>query len=200
MFGISLFRTLTFFGHWLQHFKGLSFETISSVGGNAAIIHYAAKEETCAEMQPDSMYLCDSGGQVRLHCILQSSLTSTFRQLLHIVRSAEVCIIGLIFHITGRWLLQYLRIVFLTSIPNIWTTTLLSALRFNYLVTWLPSYTDSTLFVGCEVSGWYNWRYEDYALWEANLSREILCYSGIYASIWESWFVLKNISDHRDKI
>ncbi|KAG0580931.1 hypothetical protein M758_4G214000 [Ceratodon purpureus] len=46
-----------------EHFKGLSFETISSVGGNAAIIHYAAKEETCAEMQPDSMYLCDSGGQ-----------------------------------------------------------------------------------------------------------------------------------------
>lgn len=48
----------------LQHFKGLSFETISSVGANAAIIHYAAKEDSCAELQPDSMYLCDSGGQV----------------------------------------------------------------------------------------------------------------------------------------
>jgi len=60
----------------LQHFKGLSFETISSVGGNAAIIHYAAKEETCAEMQPDSMYLCDSGGQVR--CTLRTFILFGF--------------------------------------------------------------------------------------------------------------------------
>ena len=68
-----------FFGHWLQHFKGLSFETISSVGGNAAIIHYAAKEETCAEMQPDSMYLCDSGGQVR--CTLHTLYLLFFVQV-----------------------------------------------------------------------------------------------------------------------
>ena len=65
VWNIVAIESCYFFGHWLQHFKGLSFETISSVGGNAAIIHYAAKEETCAEMQPDSMYLCDSGGQVR---------------------------------------------------------------------------------------------------------------------------------------
>jgi Xaa-Pro aminopeptidase len=43
----------------------LSFETISSVGANGAIIHYSPKSDTCAEMQPDGMYLCDSGGQVR---------------------------------------------------------------------------------------------------------------------------------------
>ncbi|KAJ7535907.1 hypothetical protein O6H91_12G050400 [Diphasiastrum complanatum] len=46
-----------------QHFMGLSFETISSVGSNAAIIHYAPKPESCAELHADSMYLCDSGGQ-----------------------------------------------------------------------------------------------------------------------------------------
>lgn len=57
----------------LQHFKGLSFETISSVGANAAIIHYAAKEDSCAELQPDSMYLCDSGGQVSTWMFLSSN-------------------------------------------------------------------------------------------------------------------------------
>ncbi|KAL2631472.1 hypothetical protein R1flu_016158 [Riccia fluitans] len=44
-------------------FRGLSFSTISGVGSNGAVIHYSAKSESCAEMQPDSMYLCDSGGQ-----------------------------------------------------------------------------------------------------------------------------------------
>lgn len=46
-----------------EYFKGLSFPTISSVGPNAAIIHYSPNRETCAELQPDSIYLCDSGGQ-----------------------------------------------------------------------------------------------------------------------------------------
>ncbi|KAF3790670.1 putative Xaa-Pro aminopeptidase P [Nymphaea thermarum] len=44
-------------------FKGLSFPTISSVGPNAAIIHYSPEEKTCAEMDPDSIYLVDSGAQ-----------------------------------------------------------------------------------------------------------------------------------------
>ncbi|XP_031250478.1 aminopeptidase P1 [Pistacia vera] len=46
-----------------EHFRGLSFPTISSVGPNAAIIHYSPEAETCAELDPDSIYLCDSGGQ-----------------------------------------------------------------------------------------------------------------------------------------
>lgn len=46
-----------------EHFKGLSFPTISSVGPNAAIIHYGPNPETCAEMDPDSIYLFDSGAQ-----------------------------------------------------------------------------------------------------------------------------------------
>lgn len=49
-----------------QHFKGLSFPTISSVGPNAAIIHYSPKAETCAELDPDKIYLFDSGAQVCL--------------------------------------------------------------------------------------------------------------------------------------
>ncbi|MCO5558378.1 hypothetical protein L7F22_011960 [Adiantum nelumboides] len=46
-----------------EFFMGPSFETISSVGANAAIIHYSPDADTCAEMEPESIYLCDSGGQ-----------------------------------------------------------------------------------------------------------------------------------------
>lgn len=46
-----------------EHFRGLSFPTISSVGSNAAIIHYGPEPQTCAEMDPDSIYLVDSGAQ-----------------------------------------------------------------------------------------------------------------------------------------
>lgn len=46
-----------------EHFRGLSFPTISSVGPNGAIIHYNPEPETCAELDPNSMYLFDSGAQ-----------------------------------------------------------------------------------------------------------------------------------------
>eukprot|EP00741_Cyanophora_paradoxa_P005648 tig00000923_g5475.t1 len=46
-----------------EHFVGLSFETISAVDGNAAIIHYKPKHGSCALLRPGCMYLCDSGGQ-----------------------------------------------------------------------------------------------------------------------------------------
>ncbi|XP_010531181.1 PREDICTED: probable Xaa-Pro aminopeptidase P [Tarenaya hassleriana] len=46
-----------------EHFRGLSFPTISSVGQNAAIIHYSPEPETCAELDPNKIYLCDSGAQ-----------------------------------------------------------------------------------------------------------------------------------------
>ncbi|KAM7529743.1 hypothetical protein LguiB_033153 [Lonicera macranthoides] len=47
-----------------EHFRGLSFRTISSVGPHGAIIHYSPNPKTCSELDPDSIYLCDSGGQV----------------------------------------------------------------------------------------------------------------------------------------
>ncbi|KAF6166596.1 hypothetical protein GIB67_005458 [Kingdonia uniflora] len=44
-------------------FKGLSFPTISSVGPNAAIIHYQPESKTCSELDADQIYLFDSGAQ-----------------------------------------------------------------------------------------------------------------------------------------
>ncbi|GAB2288217.1 hypothetical protein Dimus_022559, partial [Dionaea muscipula] len=44
-------------------FKGLSYPTISSVGPNAAVIHYGPDPKTCSELDPDNIYLFDSGAQ-----------------------------------------------------------------------------------------------------------------------------------------
>ncbi|KAF9212237.1 hypothetical protein BGZ59_007050 [Podila verticillata] len=44
-------------------FVGPSFDTISSTGPNGAIIHYKPEKPTAATINPDLMYLCDSGGQ-----------------------------------------------------------------------------------------------------------------------------------------
>ncbi|KPM36894.1 putative Xaa-Pro aminopeptidase P [Neonectria ditissima] len=46
-------------------FVGLSFPTISSTGANAAIIHYGPERGNCATIDPNAIYLCDSGAQYR---------------------------------------------------------------------------------------------------------------------------------------
>lgn len=46
-----------------QDFMGLSFDTISSTGANAAIIHYKPTPGVCAIVDPKAIYLCDSGAQ-----------------------------------------------------------------------------------------------------------------------------------------
>ncbi|KAF8453789.1 putative Xaa-Pro aminopeptidase P [Terfezia claveryi] len=46
-----------------EHFKGLSFSTISSTGANAAVIHYHPMKPSCAVIDPKAIYLCDSGAQ-----------------------------------------------------------------------------------------------------------------------------------------
>ncbi|KAF8428678.1 putative Xaa-Pro aminopeptidase P [Tirmania nivea] len=46
-----------------EHFKGLSFATISSSGANAAVIHYHPMKPSCAVIDPKAIYLCDSGAQ-----------------------------------------------------------------------------------------------------------------------------------------
>ncbi|SCV00861.1 LANO_0F08944g1_1 [Lachancea nothofagi CBS 11611] len=46
-----------------RNFMGNSFETISSTGSNAAIIHYSPPEENSAMIDPSRIYLCDSGSQ-----------------------------------------------------------------------------------------------------------------------------------------
>lgn len=44
-------------------FKGLSFDTISSTGANAAVIHYSPPEVGSKVIDRNQIYLCDSGGQ-----------------------------------------------------------------------------------------------------------------------------------------
>lgn len=46
-----------------EHFMGLSFDTISSTGPNAAIIHYKPEKGSCSVIDPKKVYLCDSGAQ-----------------------------------------------------------------------------------------------------------------------------------------
>lgn len=44
-------------------FVGLSFDTISSTGPNAAVIHYSPEKGACSVIDPNAVYLCDSGAQ-----------------------------------------------------------------------------------------------------------------------------------------
>ena len=46
-----------------QHFRGLSFDSISGAGPNGAVVHYRVTEETNRSIEPGSIYLIDSGGQ-----------------------------------------------------------------------------------------------------------------------------------------
>ncbi|WP_271079284.1 aminopeptidase P family protein [Aurantiacibacter sp. MUD61] len=43
----------------------LSFDTISGAGSNGALCHYRVSEETCLPLEPNSVYLVDSGGQYK---------------------------------------------------------------------------------------------------------------------------------------
>ena len=46
-----------------QYHRGPSFDTISSIGANGAIIHYKPEEDTCMPLNNREIYLLDSGGQ-----------------------------------------------------------------------------------------------------------------------------------------
>lgn len=46
-----------------ENFVGLSFDTISSTGANAAVIHYKPEPGLCSTIDPAAIYLCDSGAQ-----------------------------------------------------------------------------------------------------------------------------------------
>ncbi|KAI9193136.1 peptidase M24, structural domain-containing protein [Polychytrium aggregatum] len=46
-----------------EKFVGLSFDTISSIGANGAIIHYKPTPGACATVNNTEIYLCDSGAQ-----------------------------------------------------------------------------------------------------------------------------------------
>lgn len=47
----------------MDKYKGLSFETISSSGANAAVIHYAPAKDSKFMVDINEVYLCDSGAQ-----------------------------------------------------------------------------------------------------------------------------------------
>ena len=49
----------------MHNFVGPSFDTISSIGSNAAIIHYKPSIETDTPLSVDKIYLVDSGGQYK---------------------------------------------------------------------------------------------------------------------------------------
>ena len=46
-----------------EHFRDLSFDTISCAGPNGAIVHYRVTPETNRKLEPGSLYLVDSGAQ-----------------------------------------------------------------------------------------------------------------------------------------
>ncbi len=46
-----------------ENYMGPSFHPISSFGANGAIVHYAVSKETAADLKPEGIYLCDTGGQ-----------------------------------------------------------------------------------------------------------------------------------------
>ncbi|KAJ0165394.1 putative Xaa-Pro aminopeptidase P [Colletotrichum tanaceti] len=46
-----------------KDYVGLSFDTISSTGANAAVIHYKPERGACSIIDPSAIYLCDSGAQ-----------------------------------------------------------------------------------------------------------------------------------------
>jgi Xaa-Pro aminopeptidase len=46
-----------------EFYKGPSFDTISSIGPNGAVIHYKPEEKTCLPLNNDEIYFLDSGGQ-----------------------------------------------------------------------------------------------------------------------------------------
>jgi Xaa-Pro aminopeptidase len=46
-----------------EHFRDLSFPTISGAGTNSAIVHYRATPETEKRLEPGTLYLLDSGAQ-----------------------------------------------------------------------------------------------------------------------------------------
>ncbi|GEQ72408.1 hypothetical protein JCM33374_g6095 [Metschnikowia sp. JCM 33374] len=84
----------------LPHFKGLSYETISSTGPNAAIIHYAPTKEENSIIDPKTPYLIDSGGHylegttdiTRTYKFGNEGLTNEYRKYYTLVLKGHLAI------------------------------------------------------------------------------------------------------------
>lgn len=71
---ISAAQLLYDFRKGNEHFRGLSFDTISGAGGNGAIVHYRASEKTAKPLLAGPIYLVDSGAQ---YCDGTTDITRT---------------------------------------------------------------------------------------------------------------------------
>jgi Xaa-Pro aminopeptidase len=60
---MSAAETLHQFRRDTGDLRDLSFDTISGAGPNGAVVHYRVSEETNRPLEPNSVYLVDSGGQ-----------------------------------------------------------------------------------------------------------------------------------------
>mmetsp|Transcript_1069 Transcript_1069/g.1080 ORF Transcript_1069/g.1080 Transcript_1069/m.1080 type:complete len:183 (+) Transcript_1069:960-1508(+) len=56
-------RKMDYFRTEGEHHKGPSFDTISSIGPNGAVIHYKPEQGTALKLTNKDIYLLDSGGQ-----------------------------------------------------------------------------------------------------------------------------------------
>jgi Xaa-Pro aminopeptidase len=63
-----------------KFFVGLSFDTISATGPNGAVIHYKPEKGTCATIQKNEIYLCDSGAQFKYPRSFPTLISGTAQQ------------------------------------------------------------------------------------------------------------------------
>lgn len=84
----------------LPNFKGLSYETISSTGPNAAIIHYAPNESENLVIDPKVPYLIDSGAHylegttdiTRTYKFGEDNLTERYRKFYTLVLKGHIAV------------------------------------------------------------------------------------------------------------
>ncbi|MCR5650552.1 MAG: aminopeptidase P family protein [Lachnospiraceae bacterium] len=87
----------------IPEFRGLSFETISAYGENAAIIHYSPKENDCAVIEEKGLYMVDSGGQYMggttdvTRTIVMGNITKDEREAFTLVAAGMLEILNCVF-------------------------------------------------------------------------------------------------------
>lgn len=85
-----------------KNYVGNSFETISSTGSNAAIIHYSPAKENSSMIDPTKIYLCDSGSQ-----FLEG--TTDITRTIHLTKPSEEEIKNYTLVLKGNLALERLR-------------------------------------------------------------------------------------------
>jgi Xaa-Pro aminopeptidase len=60
---LSAAKKLEAFRGEQAHFQGPSFHPISSFAEHGAVVHYSVSESSAIDLEPNNIYLCDTGGQ-----------------------------------------------------------------------------------------------------------------------------------------